>query len=197
MPQIIIFIVLVVVFGLLPRLFKYLAEQQTGGEDEERERPPSRPGARPSQGDVDQVEEFLRQMGLRMQTQQRPQRPQPPRPKPQQPQPAQTRQEFVHQAVPQHAAPGLAKPAQAVKASSKRRRPKQGPAPALLQVEEVKTPPLLGIESVGQARRQPSDLMAKPELQSLTPAQKAIVLAEILGTPRATRPYEDFPSRWV
>ena len=220
MERFIIFVFVIVVFGLLPKILKYLANQQAGGEEKEKERSASERLGLPSGKDPDQVQEFLQQMGLRIkerheQQQQQAQRPGQPRPQPPQPQPdAQpaARQEFVHKAVSQRAthgaaqkvdqraATGPAKPAQAPDQAPEptpKRPRKPKPEVTLQPVEALKAPPLLQVESVAAPAREAADPMAKPELQKLSPAQRAIVLAEILGGPRSTRPYEDLPSRWV
>jgi hypothetical protein len=205
MGSIVIFILLIIFFGVMSRVMQRV--QQQVQQAQQQRRPPQadeqgpaeeeEPAEQPhfvGRGDQseafeaapEQVEQFLQQLGLRPRVRPAaPASPPPPEPEPE-PEPAEPRR-FVQQAVEQQAAsaPAKAQPWREVK-----RRRRAGPVEKPMPVEQAPA------EHEPTAPSQAVDLHALPGMKELSPTQKAIVLMEILCPSRALRPYEDVSRNW-
>jgi hypothetical protein len=203
MGSIVIFILLIIFFGVMSRVMQRV--QQQAQQAQQQRRPRQADEEEPTEdeepaGEVhfvgrgdqseafeaapEQVEQFLQQLGLRPRA--RPLAPAPPAPPEPEPEPAEARR-FVQQAVEQQAAsaPAKAQPWREVK-----RRRRVGPVEKPMPAEQAPA------EHEPTAPSQAVDLHALPGMKELSPTQKAIVLMEILGSSRALRPYEDVSRGW-
>ena len=148
--------------------------------------------------DADQIKVFLEEMGLRSQGEKptQPQQPQPRRqPAPQQqpaPQPHEQRvnqqaTHGAHQQVDQHSSRGVdQQAATGLQQRSETAAPKKA---------KVQPAPKEALEAA-PAGEGAADPMSLPVFGRLSPAQRAIVLADILGPPKGMRGEDDIISRW-
>jgi len=204
MGPFIIFIIIVLVFGVLPRIIEAAQRQQAEAakqqrrnfaEEEEEEPEKDEDSSAARKGDI---QAYLEEMGIRT----RPQPPQAPRQPGQQPPQRPQFVQPVRQRAPEPSREELARLEQA-RARQRSEQPQlraegrpQGKKAARRAAAKAVT--AADVLSEGPRRRsQPVDLMALPAIKRLTPSQRAIIMADILGQPKALRDADDIASRWV